>query len=236
MRYFQVLVARKKASRGDESGLTLIEVAAAIGISIILAFVIVVAVTGLFSSAKNSIVVQTLSNVSTATNAYYTENGGSLSGLTQEVLSSQATGADFTTASIPTKDNQISYYILNGGPAPSGSPTGGSGGSGGGTCTTNCAVASAYIQGISPSGIILDASTIAPSGPILDTSTTAPIFAAFTMLDPAIQGWCVSVLDVFTDPSGGFPPTLTGPGVWWTIGSCTSTSTPTYSQNAPSIN
>jgi len=105
--------AEKEQGLGFEAGLTLIEVAAAIGISIILAFVIVIAVTGLFSSAKNSNTVQTLTNVSTAANAYYGVNGGTFSGLDAATLSSQATGVAFVTGA-PT-GTQVAYAVSPGG-------------------------------------------------------------------------------------------------------------------------
>jgi len=66
--------AKKRLARSAglvyDTGLTLIEVAAAIGVSIILALVLVMAMTGLFSSAKHSSVVQTLTNISTAAFSY----------------------------------------------------------------------------------------------------------------------------------------------------------------------
>jgi len=101
--------AEKEQGLGFEAGLTLIEVAAAIGISIILALVIVVAVTGLFSSAKHSSTIQALTNVSTAANAYYGVSGGSFSGLSGTTLSSQATGVTFVTAT-PT-GTSIGYAV-----------------------------------------------------------------------------------------------------------------------------
>jgi len=104
--------AEKEQGLGFEAGLTLIEVAAAIGISIILAFVIVVAVTGLFSSAKHSSTIQALTNVSTAANAYYGVSGGTFSGLSGATLSSQATGVTFTT-SVPI-NTQIGYDVNSG--------------------------------------------------------------------------------------------------------------------------
>jgi len=103
--------AEKEQGLGFEAGLTLIEVAAAIGISIILAFVVVIAVTGLFSSAKNSNTVQTLTNISTAANSYYGVNGGTFSGLDAATLSSQATGVTFTTAA-PT-GTQVAYAVAS---------------------------------------------------------------------------------------------------------------------------
>jgi len=103
--------AEKEQGLGFEAGLTLIEVAAAIGISIILAFVIVIAVTGLFSSAKNSNTVQTLTNISTAANSYYGVSGGTFSGLDAATLSSQATGVTFTTAA-PT-GTQVTYAVTS---------------------------------------------------------------------------------------------------------------------------
>jgi len=104
--------AEKEQGLGFEAGLTLIEVAAAIGISIILALVIVIAVTGLFSSAKNSSTVQTLTNISTAANGYYGVNGGTFSGLDAATLSSQATGVTFVTAA-PT-GTQVAYAVTSG--------------------------------------------------------------------------------------------------------------------------
>jgi len=103
--------AEKEQGLGFEAGLTLIEVAAAIGISIILALVIVIAVTGLFSSAKNSGTVQTLTNISTAANGYYGVNGGTFSGLDAATLSSQATGVTFVTAT-PT-GTQVAYAVTS---------------------------------------------------------------------------------------------------------------------------
>jgi len=58
-----------------EAGLTLLEIAAAIDISIVLAIVIVVAITGVFRSAKHSSVIQTLTNISTAAYSYAAAEG-----------------------------------------------------------------------------------------------------------------------------------------------------------------
>jgi len=100
----------KEEGLGFDAGLTLLEVAAAIGISVILALVIVLALTGLFSSAKHSTAVQTLTNVSTAAQGYYGSNGGSFSGLTTTtVLSSQATGVSFAATSAKSPD--VAYKI-----------------------------------------------------------------------------------------------------------------------------
>jgi len=103
----------KEEGLGFDAGLTLLEVAAAIGISVILALVIVLALTGLFSSAKHSTAVQTLTNVSTAAQGYYGSNGGSYSGLTTvAVLSSQATGVTFTTSgTTATTATDVTYKI-----------------------------------------------------------------------------------------------------------------------------
>jgi len=100
----------KEEGLGFDAGLTLLEVAAAIGISVILALVIVLALTGLFSSAKHSTAVQTLTNVSTASQGYYGSNGGSYSGLTTTtVLSSQATGVNFEATK--ATGTEVTYKI-----------------------------------------------------------------------------------------------------------------------------
>jgi len=102
----------KEEGLGFDAGLTLLEVAAAIGISVILALVIVLALTGLFSSAKHSTAVQTLTNVSTAAQGFYGSNGGSYTGLTTPaVLSSQATGVKFTSRTTTTKSDGVIYRI-----------------------------------------------------------------------------------------------------------------------------
>ena len=121
MRIMRSLLRRMEAKRaeskdeglGFDAGLTLLEVAAAIGISIILALVIVLALTGLFSSAKHSASVQGLTNVSTAVNGYYGSQGGTFAGLTNtSLLSSQATGVTFTTAAATSASGSTVTYVI----------------------------------------------------------------------------------------------------------------------------
>jgi len=100
----------RRLQQRNDAGMTLLEVAATIGISVILALVVVLALTGLFSSAKHSNAVRTLGDVNTAANGYFSNHGGTFTGLdAAQVLSSQATGAQFT-ASPPAKNSDDIGY------------------------------------------------------------------------------------------------------------------------------
>jgi len=102
----------RRLRQRNDAGLTLLEVAASIGISVILALVVVLALTGLFSNAKHSNVVRTLGDVNTAANGYFSDHGGTFTGLdVAQVLSSQATGAQFT-ASPPAKNSDDIGYTF----------------------------------------------------------------------------------------------------------------------------
>lgn len=99
----------KRDQLGFDAGLTLLEVAAAVGVSIILALTITLALTGLFTSAKSSSEIQTLTNVVTAINAYNSANNvtvtcpaGSImclgdSSSTVSAMEAQATGVSWVS-------------------------------------------------------------------------------------------------------------------------------------------
>jgi len=108
--------AKKRLARSAglvyDTGLTLIEVAAAIGISLILAVVLVMAMTGLFSSAKHSSVIQTLTNISTAAFSYGEAQGdpNSTPNFGPTTLSEDYPGVVFITVAPSSSTSADVYY------------------------------------------------------------------------------------------------------------------------------
>lgn len=103
---WQRILRRLRLAAGDQSGLTLLEVSAAIGISIILALTIILAMVALVGQANNHSAVQTLSSVQSAAGGYFSTNGGSFSGISAQAMQSEIAGGTFVSSDA-SKTGQI---------------------------------------------------------------------------------------------------------------------------------
>lgn len=119
--------AKEHDEHGFDAGLTLLEMAAAIGMIIVISLTIVMAITGLFSSARSSGPIQTLTNVVTAVNGWdnttaggqgYLQTCDTLATLLCNVdsptvlsaLQKQAAGVTLETNAAPTSPNQVLIF------------------------------------------------------------------------------------------------------------------------------